>query len=141
MGSFGGVLVAATKKDRNAMTETMITAILHSCCFQKVNHTMSTVPACLTPALLMMATRTITSDKQSVRLNPAFCHLVIRKFHRRATGNETTRISEVTSIAVLMDRLRIVQCVVNSPVHAVEILRKPIIHCGRVHLLDTFSID
>jgi hypothetical protein len=101
--------VFTTKKERKAEDETMMTAILHSCCIQNANQTMSTLPPLrLIPAILTMATMTITRERQRKRARPSFWRILIRTFHRRVMGKDTIKMSVTTSITVVMEVSRIV---------------------------------
>ena len=104
----GLLAVLETKKERKADEETMMTAMLHSCCIQNANQTISTSPpASLMPEILTMATMTITRERQRTRARPSFCCKLIRTFHRRLIGKDTTRMSVTTSITVPIEVLRI----------------------------------
>ncbi len=101
--------VFATKKERKAEEETMITATLHSCCIQKASQTISTLPPPrVMPDILTIAMMTITKDKQSTSARPSFWRKLIRTFHRRAIGKDTTKMSVTTSITVVIEVSRIV---------------------------------
>lgn len=105
----GRLVVSVTKKERKAEVETMMTAILHSCCIQNASQTMSTELApSLMPAILTMATMAITSERQRKRARPSFWRRFMRTFQRRAMGKDTTRMSVTKSITVVMDVSRIV---------------------------------
>lgn len=93
----------STNSERNADIETIMTAILDSCCCQKASHTMSTFPpSSLMPAILTIATMTITSERQSQNPMPTFCRVLMWTCHRVAMGNESTMKSVTTSITVVM---------------------------------------
>jgi hypothetical protein len=114
------------KKERKAEVETMMTAILHSCCIQNTSQTMSTELApTLIPAILTMATIAITSERQRKKARPSFWHRFMRTFQRRAMGKDITRISVTKSITVVMEVSRIVLLLAEDPERADEQVSAP----------------
>lgn len=104
----GILAVLATKKERKA-EDTIMTATLHSCCIQKASQTISTLPPPRSmPAILTIAMMAMTRERQSTRARPSFWRKLIRTFHRRAIGKDTTKMSVTTSITVVMGVSRIV---------------------------------
>lgn len=102
--------VFAMKKERKAEQETMMTAILHSCCTQNASQTISTLPlASMMPAILTMDTMTITRERQSTKARPTFWRILMRTFHSRAMGKDTTMMSVRISNTMEMVVSRIVK--------------------------------
>lgn len=115
-----GVFAAfATKNERKAETETMMTAMLHSCCIQKASQTISTLPSVrYTPEILTILTIIMTSDRQSERPRPIFCRTLMRTFHSKASGNDRTMRSVTMSMTVVMLVSRMTLWLASGPSHA-----------------------
>lgn len=115
-----GVFAAfATKNERKAETETMMTAMLHSCCIKKASQTISTFPSArYPPEILTMETRIMTSERQSERPRPIFCRTLMRTFQSKATGNERIITSVAISTAVVMPVSRMTLWLASAPWHA-----------------------
>ena len=116
----GGVAGLGTKRDRKAETDTMRTAILHSCCCQKASQTISTLPLplCLMPAILIMVTIIMTHERQSENAKPIFWRTLIRTFQSMLIGRDRTKRSLMISIVVVIAVSRIVLCSAEAPAHA-----------------------
>ena len=107
------------KRLRKAETDTMRTAILHSCCCQKTSQTMSIAPLlCLMPTTLTMVTSTITQDRQSEHARPIFWRTVIRTLQRMMTGMDRTRRSLKISVIVVIVTSRVARRFVDASEHA-----------------------
>ena len=98
----------------------MRTAMLHSCCCQKASQTISTLPLPprLMPAIRTMVTIIMTPERQSENARPIFWRRLIRTLQSRMTGRDSTRMSLVMSIAVVIAVSRTVLCCVEVPSHA-----------------------
>ena len=98
----------STKRERNADVETIITAMLDSCCCQNASQTISTTPpASLTPAILTIETTTMANERHIQSPRPAFWCALIRIWVKIAIGNERTMKSVKTSTLVATEVSRI----------------------------------
>ena len=103
-GFLGGWCIDfATNNPRTAERDTMMTAILDSCCCQNTSQTISTLSlASLIPAILTTATMIIIIERHKERPNANFCRTSTRTLHRSIIGNERTTMSETMSTAVVI---------------------------------------
>lgn len=91
------------KKERNADTEIMMTAILHSCCCQNASQTMSTEPpSSLMAAILITATIAMISERHNEIATPNFCWAFIRVLRSMIIGIETSNPSLTMSSEVVI---------------------------------------
>lgn len=116
-----GVFVAfAMKNERKAEVETIMTAILHSCCIQKASQTISTLPSArYKPEILTTDTIIMTSDRQSERPRPSFCRALMRTLHSKTIGKDRTIRSVITSTTVVMLVSRTTLRLASGPSHAI----------------------